>query len=231
MIFDARVLGSVLIAACFSFSAAAEASDFMIEPGRRAGPVTKDMTEAQLKALLPKGQVKRVLQHVEEDVYNCGTLIYAGTDNEAFVSWASMTKDYWGDDPKNVKECEGLPGPSKPQAVTIENDFFRHPERRSSWRSAKGIRLGMNLRELETAAGQPFLFSACQCDYGGVVFGEPLQRTFPNLDLRLFYTDIPDDIRAKYVNEDDDYALKSSDVPPALARRILLWKIVARLAR
>ncbi len=87
----------------------------------------------------------------------------------------------------------------------------------------------MNLRELEASAGQPFLFSACQCDYGGVVFGEPLQRTFPNLDLWLFYTEIPDEIRAKYVGKDDDYALKSSYVPTTVARRIKLWKIAVRL--
>lgn len=229
MIFDARALVSVLIAACFSFSAAAAASDFLIEPGRRAGPVTKSTTEAQLKALLPKGQVKRVLQHIEEDVYNCGTLIFAGADNEAFVTWASMTKGYRSDHPKNVRECEGLPGPSKPQSVTLQNDFFRHSERRSSWKAARGIRLGMDLRGLETGAGRPFSFSACQCDYGGVIFGEPTQRTFPNLDLWLFYTDIPDDFRAKYVNEDDDYALKSSDVPTAVARRIKLWTITVRL--
>ncbi len=105
MTFDAGTFGWILMASWLSFSAMAEASDLLIEPGKRAGPVTRDTTEAQLKALLPKGQVKRVLHHIEEDVYNCGTLIYAGTDNEAFVSWASMTKDYRGDDPK---KSEGM---------------------------------------------------------------------------------------------------------------------------
>ena len=48
---------------------AQSATDVTIEPGKRAGPVTQGMTEARLRTLLPKGQVKRVLRHVGEGNY------------------------------------------------------------------------------------------------------------------------------------------------------------------
>src|SRR5690349_2792436 len=55
-----------------------KAPALVIEPGKRAGPVTKDISEAQLKASLQQGEVIRLLVHLEEDAYQCGTAIFPG---------------------------------------------------------------------------------------------------------------------------------------------------------
>jgi hypothetical protein len=113
--------------------------------------------------------------------------------------------------------------------VTIERDLRKEPDQATAWRSTKGIQLGMNLKELEAAAGKPFDFSVCPCDFGGVVFGGERQDTFKGLELWLDYLDIPEAIEKKHVNVDEDYVLNSSHVPPDLARQIRLRKIVVHL--
>ena len=78
-------------------------NDFTIEPGKRAGPITEDTTEAQLRRLLPKGQVKRVFKHVHVGYYRCGTEIFSGTENAAFLTWGSMDRSYEKDTKANVR--------------------------------------------------------------------------------------------------------------------------------
>ncbi len=233
-LFNAGVfLGATLL---LSYSAEAcnagcKAPEPVIEPGKRAGPVSKASTEADLKVLPPKGQVKRVLVHIEESFYKCGTVLFPGTDNQAFVTWATMEKDYDGDDPKNVAECQNLPTPSKPETVRIEKDFFKKPNQTSSWRASNGIRIGMLLRELEQAAGKPIEFSVCRCDYGGVVFtGWPGEDPFGGfLDLWLHKPGIPKHIEEKFASKDAYHALKSSDVPANVADKIVIRRIIVHL--
>jgi hypothetical protein len=204
--------------------------NLLIEPGKRAGPVMRGMTEAQLKAALPKRQLKRALVHIGEGFFTCGTAIFPGTDNEAFVTWTSLQEIYEGDDPINLTKCQGLPMALKPNTVRIEKDFRRNPKLVSSWHAANGIRIGMTLRELAAAAGKPIEFSACQCDYGGVVLGRPRQDLFGNqFDLWLHTSDIPEEIEERHASKDKYRALKSSDVPASVASKVVLDRIVVYL--
>lgn len=223
-----RMLGAGVL---LLLPAAAQAlPDLVIEPGHRAGPVRRNMTEAQLKASLPKGQARRMLVHIEEDFYKCGTVVFPGTENEAFVTWSTMDKDFEGDTQDNRTACQNLPSASKPATVIIEGDLRNRPGRVGAWRARNGIRIGMTLRELEAAAGKPFEFSVCQCDYSGVVFGRPRQELFGNgYNLWFHIPALPQDIEAKYVDRDRLDALKSSHVPASVARRIMLRKIVVYL--
>jgi hypothetical protein len=206
-------------------------ANFLIEPGRRAGPVLKGMTEAQLRASLPSEQAKRTLVHIGEGFFMCGTVIFPNTDNEAFVTWASLEQIYEGnDDPDVIAQCLGLPMAVKPDTVRIEKDFRKNPSRVSSWRAANGIRIGMTVRELAAVAGKPIKFSVCQCDFGGVVLGEPRQNLFGNrFDISFHIPGTPEEIEERYVSKDDYHALKSSDVPRALASKIILDRIVVYL--
>lgn len=205
-----------------------KAPELIIEPGRRAGPITKDTSEAQLKASLRPGEVVRLMVHIEEDVYQCGSAIFPGSLEMAFITWGSMDKVYRGMTQEDVKECLGMPNPTGPQNVIIQRDLRREPNQPTAWRSTKGIRLGMDLKGLEAAAGKPFEFSVCPCDAAGFVFGMPRQDIFKGLDLWL---DIPDSLEhvEKNIKAVEDYALSSSNVPPDLARKIRLRKIVVHL--
>jgi hypothetical protein len=205
-------------------------ADFLIEPGKRAGPVMKGMTEAQLRASLPNGQAKRTLVHIGEGFFMCGTVIFPGTYNEAFVTWASLEEIYEGNDPEAVAQCQRLPMAVKPGTVRIEKDFRKNSSRVSSWRAANGIRIGMTVQELAAVAGKPIEFSVCQCDYGGVLLGEPRQSLFDNrFDLWFYVPNIPEEIEERYVSKDEYRALKSSDVPKVLASKIVLDRIVVYL--
>ena len=149
-------------------AAAQPAADFIIEPGKRAGPVTRHMSEARLKALLPKGQVKRVLRPVGEGAHDCVTEIFSGTGNAAFIAWGTITKTYEEETAKTLRDCRNRPSASKPQGIALERSLDQ-PDAASAWRTRNGIRLGMTVRELEAVMGEPFDFSVCACGYGGAI--------------------------------------------------------------
>jgi hypothetical protein len=219
---------AAMLSILLSLPAGAQTSaNLLIEPGKRAGPVTRGMTEAQLKAALPNGISKRALVHIGEGFFMCGTAIFPGTDNEAFITWTSLQEIYEGDDSINLTRCQALPMASKPNTVRIEKDFRKYPKPVSSWHAANGIRIGMNLQELAAVAGKSIEFSMCQCDYGGVVLGKPRQDLFGNrFDLWFHTSDIPTEIEERYASKDKYRALKSSDVPAGLASKIVLDRIV-----
>ena len=204
-------------------------NDFTIGPGKRAGPVTRGMTEARLKTLLPKGQVKRVLRNVGEGNYECVTEIFSGTGNAAFVSWGTFTKNYEEETPKTIRDCQNRPSPSKPQGIALEKNPDK-PDSASAWRTKNGIRLGMTVRELEAVMGEPFDFSVCPCDVGGLILntgGE--KKALSGISVLI---DFPADTEATLkavIRVEDDYALKSSDVPEAMAKNFVVRQLVVSL--
>ena len=206
-------------------AAAQPAKDLTIEPGRRAGLIVEGMTEARLKALLPKGAVKRRLRPIGEGYTECGTGIFPGTANSAFVTWHTITETFEGDTPKHRRTCLSQPAPSKPRSITLEKGLDK-PWPASAWRITGGIRLGMNLRELEAALGEPFDVSVCACDFGGVVLAERLKTDrLAGVSLWFDFPGEAERILGKAVRANEDYAVRSSDVPDALAKRFRVYRI------
>jgi hypothetical protein len=210
-------------------AAAQPATDFIIEPGRRAGPVTRGMTEARLKTLLPKGQVKRVLRPVGEGAYDCVTEIFSGTGNAAFIAWGTITKTYEEETAKTLRDCRNRPSPSKPQGIALERSLDQ-PDAASAWRTRNGIRLGMTVRELEAVMGEPFDFSVCACDYGGAILNTGGERKALSRDRLMI--DFPPDTEEtlkRFIRVDEDFALKSSDVPEAAAKDFVVRQLIVSL--
>ena len=210
-------------------AAAQPAMDFTIEPGKRAGPVTQGMTEARLRTLLPKGQMKRVLRSVGEGNYDCVTEIFSGTGNAAFINWGTITKTYEEETPKTRRDCQNQPSASKPQGITLERELDQ-PDKGSAWRTKNGIRLGMTVRELEAVMGEPFDFSVCACDYGGVILNTGGERkALSGIALMI---DFPGDAEVTlktFIRVDEDFALKSSDVPEATAKNFVVRQLIVSL--
>lgn len=203
---------------------------FIIEPGRRAGPVTRDMNEARLKALLPKGQVKRVLRPVGEGTYDCVTEIFSGTANAAFISWGTITKTYEEETAKTRRDCQNQPSASKPQGIALERERDR-PGAASAWRTKNGIRLGMTVRELEAVLGEPFDFSVCACDYGGAILNtEGERKGLGGISLIIDFPDDTEETLKRFIRVDEDFALKSSDVPDAAAKNFVVRLLIVSLA-
>ena len=211
-------------------AAAQPAADFIIEPGRRAGPVTRGMTEARLKTLLPKGQVKRVLRQAGEGNYECATEIFAGTGNAAFISWGTFTKNYEEETPKTLRDCQNRPSPSKPQGITLEK-IDDKPDSASEWRTKNGIRLGMTVRELEAVMGEPFDFSVCACDLGGFILNTGGERkALSGISVLIDFPPDTEETLKPFIRIDEDFALKSSDVPEAMAKNFVVRQLVVSLA-
>ena len=78
--------GLTMVAFCCSVAATACAdtnpeADMLIVPGERVGPIRNSLTEEELVALLPEGQVKRDLLYIGEGFHLCGTTVFAETDD------------------------------------------------------------------------------------------------------------------------------------------------------
>jgi hypothetical protein len=220
------------LAACLALTlvmspVAGEASDFVIEPGKRAGPVTKGLTEDALKAMLPQGQVRRVLRGVGEGFYHCEAEIFAGTDNAAFVSWASFAKEYDEESEANVKECMDQPDLSRPVAVTIEGYIVDGRQR--AWRTTRGIQIGNSIRKLERIGGGAFEFSICSCDGGGATNLDE-NPAFEGLTIRLDFPGDDVDVLEKLVPKRDLDFVSSSQVPNSMAHRFVVGTMVVSIA-
>lgn len=205
---------------------AQNSSDLIIEPGVRAGPVTRDMTEERLKTLLPRGQVRRVLRNWGENYYACGTEIFAGTPHAAFISWASFAdKDYIGDTKENREDCMSLPVGTHPQTITLEVGF-KMPLPRNSWRTKNGIRLGSSLTDLETLATKPFEFSVCPCETGGLIMEDRLDEINSSLFiLRIGFPENAYKSLEKFMKDPDAMTVMSSDVPKGMAQKFFVERM------
>jgi hypothetical protein len=192
-------------------------TDFTIEPGRRAGPIAQDTTEAQLRRLLPKGQVRRVFKHVHVGYYRCGTEIFAGTGNAAFLTWGSMDRTYEKETKANIRECLALPSASQPQSIIVEKNAAA-PDGTSPWHTSSGIRLGMGIRHLEAVAGEPFEILLCPCDFRGVLMNPPTSHAFRKIQIRIGFPEGAHKTLKDVVRPEDEYAVHAADVPNQMAQ-------------
>jgi hypothetical protein len=222
----ARFLSIIGLAAGASLFFAAPAAaqpftDFTIEPGKRAGPITEDTTEAQLRRLLAKGQVKRVFKHVHVGYYRCGTEIFSGTENAAFLTWGSMDRSYEKDTKANVRECLAWPSASQPQSIIVERNAAI-PDGTSPWRTSSGMRLGLGIRQLEAVAGEPFEILLCPCDFRGVLMNQPTSYAFRKIQIRIEFPEGAHKTLKDVVRPQDEYAVYAADVPNRMAQDFVI---------
>lgn len=211
------MIGLAAGASLFAAPGAGQSSaDFTIEPGKRAGPVTEDTTEAELRRMLPKGQVKRVFKHVHSSYYRCGTEIFSGTENAAFLTWGSMDRSYEKETKANVRECLALPSASRPQSIIVETKADM-PDAPSAWHTSSGIRLGMGIRHLEAVTGEPFEILLCPCEFAGVLMNQPTSYAFRKIELRISFPEGAHKTLKEVVRPEDEYAVYAADVPNQMA--------------
>lgn len=121
------------------------AGQSVIVPGKSFGPVTRNMSEKELIALLGASQVVSAPFYFAEG--NClpGTRVFPNDPEKSFViSWV---------DPGNRKQ---------PAAVRIKGE-------QSAWKTPQGISLGTTVRKLEALNGKAFLFTGFSWDYEGLI--------------------------------------------------------------
>lgn len=211
------MIGLAAGASLFAAPVAGQSSaDFTIEPGKRAGPITESTTEAELRRMLPKGQVKRVFKHVHSSYYRCGTEIFSGTENAAFLTWGSMDRSYEKETKANVRECLALPSASRPQSIIVETKADM-PDAPSAWHTSSGIRLGMGIRHLEAVTGEPFEILLCPCEFAGVLMNQPTSYAFRKIELRISFPEGAHKTLKEVVRPDDEYAVYAADVPNQMA--------------
>lgn len=121
------------------------AHDWRIVPGVRVGPITADVSEADLVRVLGRDQVEPSEIHVGEDFFEPGTVLYPRDPRRTVeVVWSDTTRR------------------ALPTRVTIRGDS-------SVWHVEGGITLGTSLRELERLNGAEFVLMGFEWDYGGTV--------------------------------------------------------------
>jgi hypothetical protein len=136
-----RSLLLLCLACCLPLSAAEiPLDDSTIVVGERVGPIEKGMTLFGLKTLFGGGKVKPVKLPGPEGTELDGAQLFAGTDRELEILF---------DEESQEKEIIDVRIIGK------------------GWKFANGLKLGMNIAEVEKVNGKPYELSGFDWDYGG----------------------------------------------------------------
>jgi hypothetical protein len=123
----------------------AEAADWLIVPGQRAGPIDARASEARLVELFGARNVTRQSFEVEPGVALPATVVFASDPSRrALILWR---------DPE---------ARTAPESVLIRGE-------RSVWKTDKGISLGTPLATLRRINGKPLTLTGFAWDLGGTV--------------------------------------------------------------
>lgn len=153
------------------------ASDFLIVPGVRVGPVRATTSEAALVKLLGRSvvTVADTLYGPEGDAL-IGTTLYKGTADEVQI--------FYGDEEKRTRPAAVI---VRPKPYNDDGDPIQFPAP-TRWATADGLRIGMTLKELERRNGKPFALWGFAWDYGGEITdwkGGKLDQTNPKLSVGI----------------------------------------------
>jgi|GEM_PF-1227054 len=132
---------------CRHASLSESINDWIIVPGERFGPITKQTSESELIEIYGAGVVRREDLPVEESesLYDPGTVIYPDDPlRKVSIKWH---------DEENYRY---------PSEIYVWGDS-------SLWRTDRGITLGTTVRELEALNEKPFGLAGFGWDYGGTV--------------------------------------------------------------
>lgn len=120
------------------------ASEWQIVPGR-AGPVTSQSSEAELRQRFGPSAVESTRIDIGEGETAVGVVLYPGDSlRRAEVIWQDSVNR------------------RRPARLILRGN-------RTLWQLNRGISLGTNLQELERLNGRPFLLAGFGWDYAGVI--------------------------------------------------------------
>ncbi len=136
-------------------------NDYMIEPNRRVGIVTKDDTHASLVQKLSPGEVIKENLQIGEDQTVQGTILYPNTNNELRIYWQN-------EDFEHLRQIII----SKPGG---------------EWRTGDGIHVGLSISEITSINGTPFELTGFQWDFAGTTLNWQGGKLNPNLTLSFDY--------------------------------------------
>lgn len=123
---------------------AQEATDRLIVPGARFGPITATTTEAMLQTLFGADKVESGEVNIGEGFMEPGAVVYPEVPTRRVeIIWQDATR-------------------TRPKEVRISGDA-------SEWKTAEGISLGTTLKEIERLNGYPFRLAGFGWDYGGTI--------------------------------------------------------------
>jgi hypothetical protein len=166
------------------------ASEWQIAPGR-AGPVTRESSEAELRQHYGASVVESTRIDIGEGETAAGAVLYP-TDSlrRAEIVWQDSVNR------------------RRPARLILRGD-------RTQWQLSHGISLGTNLQELERLNGRPFVLAGFGWDYAGVITdwkGGALDSSLAG--IKLYLDPGPAQYESKPYSEvlgDRDYA---SSLPP-----------------
>jgi hypothetical protein len=135
---------------CFLISAAAPANSsaqpsYRIVPRVRVGAITPRTSEADLKRIYGRRNVRTTKVSIGEGEYEPGTVVYPNDP-------LKMIEIIWKDARRR----------RFPQRIQLTGE-------RSVWTTRHGISLGTRLKELERINGKPFVLAGFGWDYAGTV--------------------------------------------------------------
>jgi hypothetical protein len=124
----------------------ASATDWTIVPGKRFGPINRDMGEREVIGLFGAQNVTHSEFPVAEGLTSPATTLFPDDpEKTAFILWQDPTT-----------------------RQSISNVFVRGE--RTAWRTDRGITLGTSLRALENMNGKPVFLAGFGWDYGGTIY-------------------------------------------------------------
>jgi hypothetical protein len=139
-----RRTATIALLLCPAAAFAQNAADWLILPGKRAGPIDAGASEAKLVELFGAGNAARDSFEIEPGVALPATILFAADPTRhAVVLWRDETR-------------------AGPESVLIRGE-------RSVWRTDKGISLGTPLATLRRINGKPLTLIGFGSDVGGTV--------------------------------------------------------------
>jgi hypothetical protein len=120
-------------------------AEWRIVPGRSAGPVTADISEADLRKRYGEAVLESTRIQIGEGETMAGAVLFGGDS-------LRRAEIIWGDTLNR----------RRPSRLILRGS-------RSQWRTDEGISLGTTLHELERLNGRPFTLAGFGWDYGGVI--------------------------------------------------------------
>ena len=181
-----------LIALVLSWPFLALATDWLIVPGERFGPIQANSAESDLVQLFGADNVQPSASiDVGEGMTEPGTVIFPNDPSKtAVIFWTDSTR-------------------AAPAVVRVRSVGTR-------WKTDKGITIGTSLRALQKINGRPFVISGFGWDYGGTVVDwrggrlsgrDPSQIATTRLTIRLGVDSSRQEMPAyKHVIGDKDFS-------------------------
>ena len=128
-----------------ALSSSSAQTSYQIVPRIRVGPITPRSSEAELKRIYGRKNVRSTRVSLGEGEYEPGTVIYPNDP-------VRMIEIIWKDARRK----------RFPKLLQLTGE-------KSMWRTLQGITLGTRLKELERINGKPFVLAGFSWDYEGTV--------------------------------------------------------------